>query len=408
MNGQSRTGQWIQLLLLAAVHFTVDMFGNMLPVLLPVLRKSFDISLGLGGIVVASLTLTANGVQVFTGHLRPNKRQPFFLYFGLILSATICLMALAPHSPAGVGILIVMGIVSGVGIGITHPEGLRAVHTLDRIRPATSTATFMTTGFLGYSFGAYLSTRLVNGFGLSGLYPLLLCPAIGAIGILLSRVRLAVDSDDEAHAITDSASQQFPFGLVMAMALPAAISTTIVTTLLPTHLDSLGFVLTFGGFSTAMFGWGGAVGPYVWAAIAHRKGDLPCSGIAFLLAAPVVILYLLLIKNPHAAWLLFGVGFFATSAYVLTITLARRCTGASLGWRMAWIVGGSWGIAYLVFMPLAWIAERIGTGIILGLTPIGYLTSAALALWLIVKYPNGGARARSTISEAAAHDHPPL
>jgi MFS transporter, FSR family, fosmidomycin resistance protein len=408
VNGQSKTGQWVQLVLLAAVHFTVDMFGNMLPVLLPVLMKDFNINLTMGGIVVASLILTSNGIQVFTGHLRADKRRPFFLYVGLILSAAICLMALAPRTPGGVGLLIALGVVSGVGIGTTHPEGLRAVHTLHRIRPATATAAFMTTGFLGYAFGGYLATYLVEEFDLVGLYPLLLCPIVGVAAIFLSRVHLAVDSDHESSSVTDSASQQFPFGAIMAMALPAAIATTIVTTLLPTHLKSLGFALKFGGFSTMMFGWGGTVGPYLWAALAHRKGDLRCSSVAFLGAVPLVLLYLLFIRNPYATALLFGVGFFATSAYVLTITLARRCPGANLGRRMAWIVGGTWGIAYMVFIPLAWLGEHIGTGVILSLTPIGYLLSGVMALWLIVKYPNGGTRARSTVGEAAAHDHPPI
>ncbi len=408
MNGQTKMGQWVQLVLLAAVHFTVDMFGNMLPVLLPVLMKDFNINLAMGGIVVASLILTSNGIQIFTGHLRADKRQPFFLYIGLILSAAICLMALAPRAPGGVVLLIALGIVSGLGIGTTHPEGLRAVHTLHRIRPATGTAAFMTTGFLGYAFGGYIATYLVEEFDLPGLYPLLLCPVVGVAAIFLSRVQLAVDSDPERHSAADSAAQQFPFGAIIAMALPAAIATTIVTTLLPTHLNTLGFSLKFGGLATAMFGWGGTVGPYLWAVLAHRKGDLRCSSVAFLGAVPLVVLYLLFIRSPYATALLFGVGFFATSAYVLTITLARRCPGTNLGRRMGWIVGGTWLVAYLVFIPLAWLAEYIGTGIILALSPIGYLLSGVMALWLILKYPNGGAPTRSTVGEAAAQEHPPL
>jgi MFS transporter, FSR family, fosmidomycin resistance protein len=408
VNGQSKTGQWVQLVILAAVHFTVDMFGNMLPVLLPVLMKDFSINLALGGLVVASLTLTCNGIQIFTGHLRSDKRRPLFLYVGLILSAAICLMALAPHSTAGVVLLIALGAVSGLGIGVTHPEGLRAVHTLHRIRPSTATATFMTTGFLGYSFGAYLATHLVERSGLPGLYMLMLWPVAGIATVLLSRVQLAVDNDPANPSAAGSATQQLPFALIMAMALPAATSTTIITTLLPTHLNSLGFALKFGGLSTAIFGWGGTVGPYIWAAIAHRKGDLRCAAVSFLGAAPIVLLYLLLMKGRNAAALLFGVGFFATSAYVLTITLARSCPGGNLGRRMGWIVGGTWLLAYLAFIPLAWLAEHIGTGIILALTPVGYVVSGILAIWLIVKYPNGGTRTRSTIGEAAAHDHPPI
>ena len=48
--------------------------------------------------------------------------------------------------------------------------------------------------------------------------------------------------------------------------------------------------------------------------------------------------------------------------------------------RMALIVGGTWGVANLAFLPLARLAETTGTGLVLSLAPVGYLGSAVWGL----------------------------
>jgi FSR family fosmidomycin resistance protein-like MFS transporter len=195
----------------------------------------------------------------------------------------------------------------------------------------------------------------------------------------------------------------------MAVGLPAAVSTTVVVFLVPTHLNELGFDLPFGGLSAAMFGWGGVVGPFVWAAIARRKGDIACSAIAFTLSFPFMVLYLVFVESPLAVWMLFGVGFFSMSAYILTITLARHSRGLNLGHRMAFIVGGTWGVAAVVFMALAPVAERYGTGLVLKLTPAGYLASGFIALCVMREYRKlGRPDPRASIAETAAEEHTPL
>jgi hypothetical protein len=39
--------------------------------------------------------------------------------------------------------------------------------------------------------------------------------------------------------------------------------------------------------------------------------------------------------------------------------------------------------------------------------PLGYLLSALLALWMVVKYPQTSRRVRASVAEVAAHEHPP-
>jgi hypothetical protein len=289
---------------------------------------------------------------------------------------------------AGIALLVGLGIISGSGVAVAHPEGLRAVHTLSRISPALSTAVFMTSGFLGFASGGAISAVLVASYGLKGLYPLVPCLVVGIVAIKLSKVRLAVEPDaTTAKGRTPSSVHVLPFWKVLLIGLPAAVSTTVILQLLPTYLNELGFDLAFGGFATAMFGWGSTVGPFVWTAVAHRKGDLRSSIWAFLLSTPFIVLYLVFAQHAAAAWLLFGVGFSSMSAYILTITLARESRGSNLGQRMAFIVGGTWGIATVIFMILALVADWVGTGFVLKLTPAGYVLSGLCAFWVLRQHP---------------------
>jgi len=369
---------------LSLVHFTVDMLGGMMPSILPAICDEFAMDLFLGTVVVVALTMTANSVQMFTGGLRAEKTKPFFLHIGMVLAVSICLLASLPRVPFGVAIMVLLAVTAGFGIGSTHPEGLRAVHTLSRIPPAISTAVFMTGGFLGWACGGIISTALVSKWGLPGLYPLILCPVLGILMVILLKIRLAVESPPGETAEPVPKSKSLSFRLVMIMAMPGAISTTIIALLLPSRLKEIGFELTFGGYSATMFGLGGALGSFLWAWLANKKGELLCSAVAFLLAAPLTLAYLLLMNDKRAVWLVFAAGFFAFAAYILLITLARYAAGPGLGARMGWVVGGTWLFANLVYLPLVWVGKLYGTNLIMHCAPIGYILSGLFGVYLIL------------------------
>jgi hypothetical protein len=123
----------------------------------------------------------------------------------------------------------------------------------------------------------------------------------------------------------------------------------------------------------------------------------------------LAVLYLILIGSRFAVLMLFATGFCAMSAYILTITLARHARGLNLGHRMAFIVGGNWGIANVVFMLLAPIAERFGTGFVLKLAPLGYVISTLLALYVMRAYPRAGRRDDDAhVIDVVAEDHTPV
>jgi len=370
---------------LSAVHFFIDMFAGMLPPLLPAIMEEFALSLSLGGLLVIAMNMTSNGVQVLTGHMRARKRTPLFLHIGLIVGAGICLLGVLPRIGYIFVPLFLLALVSGCGIAVVHPEALRAVHHLRRIPPAVSTAVFMAGGFLGYASSGTVSTVLVSRYGLWGLYPLVLCPVVGILLVIFLRIRLAIEptiANTNKQAVSD---KRLPFWFIFAMAMPAAVSTMIFASLLPTVLNKFGFELTFGGFSATMFGLGGAAGSFVWAAVAHKKGELRCLIIALFLTVPFLVIYLIFIGKAAAIWLVFGAGFCSISAYTLMITLARDSSGPNLGRRMGFMVGGTWALANIAFLALLPVIEHLGADFVLKFVPVGYILSAAFGLFIMFR-----------------------
>lgn len=376
------------MLALTGVHCIVDLFSAIPPPILPAIRAEFILTIESGVIILCVHLLACNGVQVLTGHMRSEKKLPLFMYIGLFLAAAVCLWAVLPREAGGFEFMILLAIVSGSGIAIAHPEGLRGIHSLGRIPVATSTAVFMAGGFIGYAVGGWVPTLLVSSFGLKGLYWLLLCPIVGVLLIAFLKIRLAVEPKTTGANKSKATGKGPAFWPIIAMAVPAGISTTIIASLLPTRLEELGFELTFGGFSAMMFGAGGALGSFVWAWVAHKKSELPCAIASLLLSPVLLLLYLMLIGNRAAVWVLFGVGFNAISAYILMITMARRATGPNLGQRMGLIVGGNWAVAIVVLMI---VAQFFSVKDLLKIAPAGYLVSGVIGLFIMYRDTQAGA-----------------
>jgi len=294
-------------------------------------------------------------------------------------------MALAPHDGSAEYWFYIMAVVSGVGIAIVHPEGLRAVHGLGEIPGSICTAVFMMGGFFGFAVGEWISTELVmwQGGSLEGLYYLIPAAVLGFAVLWLIKVRLSLEEDHENGSAQEN-SERLPFWLIFVMAAPAAISTTLIMSLLPTRLvEELHFELTFGGFSGMILVGGGVFGSVFWAWLAHRFGYLLNATISVLLGIPFFLVYLVYIDKQAAVWLLAAGGFCTIAAYPLLVTLAKWARGARYGLRLALMVGGTWGVAGLVLAGMGPIADKVGVQPILRWFWLGYLLSGIGGIWVL-------------------------
>ena len=379
--------QWSQLFILAFAHLCVDISAGILPAILPKIREVFGFSLTKAVLLFTILGMTCNGIQIIVGYMRKNKKTLFFIPFGIILSILICFLPFVQWAQHQFTWLAIIAFFSGLGIGVVHPEAMRAIHFLKRVPSAMGTAIFVNAGFLGYYGGTLLSAWLVFIFGLKGLLFLLIISAASLLLVFLSKARLAVENPS-VIINKNTNTNNLSFWFLFATAIPVTIAVTVIAALLPTRLNELGFKLYFGGMPLMLFGLGGIFGSIAWAALSHRKGQMPCFVYSTFLTIPFLIGHVILIRQWYAVFLMIPIGFCSVGAQSLIVSMARHCKGASLGQRMGWIIGGAWGVGTIGLMLLSWvIAEPFGVKYLFNYTWIGYLITALMATYAWKKHP---------------------
>jgi MFS family permease len=372
--------QWAQLIVLTMAHFVLDAFPGLMHTVLPAFQESFGISVAAGGVLLTVFLVTANGIQVVIGHMRAEKDRPLFLYAGLLLVCTILLFGLVSPDRMPLLWLSIISVACGAGVGMTHPEGLRAIHCLDRISSTVSSAVFMAGGVTGFAVSGWTSTILFERWGFASLVPVCVASILVLMLMLVSGIRLAVERDEASRKAAHSNTQPVSFWQIMVIATLGASSTTILAWLIPQRFSQLGANLSTGGLAVSLFSLAGGIGGIVMAKIASRRGEMLT--IRWMLAAgiPFITAYLFLLEHTASVVLIFIGGFFCFGSYPIMVSLARHCDGPSLGRRMGLIVGGIWLVACTLPMLLGSAAEHFGPGAILLCTPIGFVLSLLLTL----------------------------
>lgn len=377
--------QWAQLIVLMLLHAMIDMFAGFMPAVLPQVRDRFGLSLTIGVALLTALNIATNVMQIATGHLRGNRSRPLFMPAAFILGGATCLIYFVPVSGWALPLLFAFMIAAGAGVAVFHPESMRAIHAMDRIPSSVTTPFLIMGGYYGYCGGAWIGAVLVEKWQFAGLLGLLPLAGLGLILVLAMRYRLAVD---DQPAVVMDAVHEIPFWKLFVMAVPVCTGMTIIVSLLPSHLHLLGFKTSWGGFASFLFGAGVGISGVVWGLYARRKGELRVSVMSLLLCVPFMLAFVLLARHKAAVVLLVLCGLCAGGGYPMLVSLARRAGGLTLGSRMAFMVGGVWGIASLVLLALGPLADFLevhyrSLTVILHLAWVCYLVSAVFGVWVL-------------------------
>jgi len=390
-----RARAWAHLAGLTLVHAVIDLVPGVMHAALPAFQEHFDWrfdvaghafgAVAAGGWLLGLYNLTCNGVQVLTGHWRADKDRPVFQQLGLVLCMAVFLAGVLPQTNVSFVYMVVLALIGGWGVGLVHPEAMRAIHALD-ISSSVSTGFYMAGGIVGFAAGSVAAPALIRAWGLDGLYVFFVLPVIAIAVISPLRLRLARDGDPAPAACAERAVPQrrpaaSPFWQIMLLTTLAGITSAVLTWILPQRL----YAQQMGGLAVMAFMLGGGIGAFVLGCMAHRWGEVPTAVVALAASLPLLMLVIGYVERPWVLAVLFAVGFFGFGAYPLMVSLARRAVGPGLGRRMGLIVGGVWGIACLSQMVLGPVADRYGPHVVLQLTPFGFIAALVLGvhMWAV-------------------------
>ena len=341
--------QTARLVILTLVHFSVDFCGGLtIPLPEPTLTEHLGVNVAAVAALLGGTAILVNVIQPLSGWLLPKRGLPILLMFGPAAAALITCVGLT-NSFWGVGAMF--GIAC-IGIGIVHPEGALAAHSVAGQRKGLGISVFMAGGYFGFAFGSLVSGVWVeyHDQGLARFWLLGIPAVIVAVLVYLSGLHRL-----EAHAEKDEApsANGLPFVPVLALAMSIAVNMCMLVRFITILLvrsfpgqDAQGW----GGATVFATGATGSMGAFLWGYLSDRYGRGRVIFVLQVLCVP--FLYMLLhVRSPSAAplWAL-GVGATMGGVFPLSVVLARQARGSAHRLRLGLAIGGAWGMGEIAFI----------------------------------------------------------
>jgi FSR family fosmidomycin resistance protein-like MFS transporter len=365
-------------LLLAATHFIVDGYGNILAPLLPLLIPNLGLSLFAAGTLTMCFQLANSVSQLAFGHLADRWRPRVLLLAGPILSVTVLpLIGLAPN-PYVLALVLVLG---GLGGAAFHPPAAALVHQHSGAQRGLAMSFHITSGTLGQALAPLVFAPFVQHYGLPAT-PMLMVPALVVLGAVLLRRMPAIDRLQEAR---ESGGLQAlrpyarPLTLLYFIIVLRTLTTSSFSTFVPVMLTQRGLSLAQAGTAVSMYLFATGLGGFFGGPAADRFGPRRVIILSLIAAVPFLAVAPLLSGVPFVITLAIG-GFLLQSTLPVNVTFGQTIAPISAATVSSLMMGFAWGVGGLVVPFVGMLADNIGIVRTLMLMSAVPLVAAALAL----------------------------
>ena len=364
-------------LLLAATHFIVDGYGNILAPLLPLLITNLGLSLFAAGTLQMCFQLANSISQLAFGHIADRWRPRVLLLAGPILCVTILpLIGLAP-SPVMVAVVLILG---GLGGAAFHPPAAVLVHQHSGEQRGLAMSFHITSGTLGQAIAPLAFAPFVQHYGLSAT-PLLVVPALIILGAFLLRRMPATERLKESR---DTGSFRAlrpyarPLTLLYFIVVLRTLTTASFSTFVPVMLTLRGLTLAQAGTAVSVYLFATGLGGFFGGPAADRFGPRRVIMLSLVSAVPFLAVAPLLSGWQFVATLAIG-GFLLQSTLPVNVTFGQTIAPISAATVSSLMMGFAWGVGGLSVPFVGMLADHIGidhTLVVMSAVP---LVAAALA-----------------------------
>ena len=295
---------------------------------------------------------------------RLHSRQ-FTVLSPLVAALFLTAMGLAPNF----GALIVLLLIGGIAVAAFHPHSTSQAGRLAGDRRGIATAVFITAGTAGLGFGPLYLAGVIERFGFERLW-LAALPAIVAAPVLLWRMPQPVGSEHtkrqgvDWNALAGHAQSLLAHYTLVVLRSVVQVGWGQFLSLYMVRVRGLD--LRGASMALAVFLLSTPVGSFLGGAASDRYGGrrvILCSCIG---SVPMLAAFLAL-----EGWLsllaLFCGGVVLLTTIPVHVVMAQELTPTQAGTTTALMMGFGWGIAGIVFVPIAgWLADDVGLKAVLG------------------------------------------
>ena len=363
---------------MAATHFLIDGYGNVLTPLLPLLITNLNLSLAGAGTLQMCFQLANSVSQLGFGYIADRSNPRILLIGGPILAvAMLPLIGLAPAA----WVLAAVLIIGGLGGAAFHPPAAALVHKYAGQHRGFAMSFHITSGTLGQAMAPLLFAPFVQRFGLRAI-PWLILPGMAVLGgVLLRRVPSIerLHGSSAAGGLRSLRQYAKPLSLLYVIVVLRTLTATSFSTFVPVMLTRRGMSIAQAGTAASIYLVAVGAGGFVGGPIADRFGARRVIILSLILAVPFLALAPLFSGWWVVATLAAG-GFLLQSTLPVNVTFAQTIAPISAATVSSLMMGFAWGMGGLAAPLVGMTADRIGIERTLMLMSSMPLIAAALAL----------------------------
>lgn len=321
------------ILSLSAAHLMTDIYGPVLPAILPLLILQGNMPYFAAALIVTTFNLTSSFTQPLMGWLYDRRGIAVPVAFSVLLGAIfIPLIGILTNY----WLMLVAASIAALGHAFFHPSALGMVSKLaGGVSRGRLTSYFVVGGNLGFALGPVFAGLAVGFFGLHGVL-LLTIPGVLFAAILLFLLPTSASSSSLHHSsegvgtLTATRSQWAAISTLLAAA--ALRSWVIFSSIafLPTFLTTAGLDLVWANMLVSGMLLAGVAGQVFGGAVSDRYGRKEYTLLG--IGAAVIPFTLFLSTDgvlSLAALILFG--FLLWSTFSVTLAMAHEIMPGNAG-----------------------------------------------------------------------------
>jgi MFS transporter, FSR family, fosmidomycin resistance protein len=345
------------LVLLSVGHFFIDLYASGLGAFQPVLVQKLSLTLKQAGLLGGLLIFFSSVTQPLYGYLSDRFHTRIFTVLSPALAGIfICGLALAPNY----WLVMPLVMLGGTGISAFHPQASAWAARSAGSKSARWMAIFITTGTLGLALGPTFFSAIMARFGFESIFwasvPGLLVTA------LLTRTLTNAPAPDlnlgRGLELDPLRAVWRPLTVHYFLVFFRSVVQVTFAALLPLYLNlERGFSVTQANYVLSLYLTSGALGGFLGGHLADRFGGRAV--IRFSMIGSVPFLALFFATNGLLSILSLALGgLILLFTIPVNVVMAQSLAPAQAGTVSALMMGFSWGMAGLIFVPLTgWLSD---------------------------------------------------
>ena len=386
--------------ILSLGHMVVDLNQGALPIFLPYLEESFNLSYFQIGLVTLFFTFSSAIIQPLFGVASDKFSMPWLMPLGLFLAGIGMAFVGWVDSFA---LLLAAVLISGLGVAAYHPEGSKVTHfaSIGRLE-GTSMAVFAVGGNVGIGLGPILAAFLIGGGTLKGSWGMLIPGAL--VGLLflflLPKINQVLDSGKLVQQQTLASTSEIkgsnrgPLAILIAFVIFRSWIHASLLNFIPFYFPRFrGTTDEYAAFLLTAFLIAGAVGTILGGPIADKLG-LKTSLIGSMVLTGLTTFPFLHLSGFWAAILAVINGAALISTFSITVVFGQKLMPNNVGVASGLMLGFAIGTGSVGVVVLGAVADQFGLPFTLNM--VSLFPIAAVILASLLPEPGSKKEAPST------------